>query len=606
MKPFASNYVYAIVAFVFGILITTAFFRFVQIAVPDHVATTNPSRQATQNVGADVISSERPHVEIRAGQGNPYGSQSLDDVLQLGNLFDVKRDLYALLDEANESEIRALFDQADSIDSANLRTTVKRIVVERLVLLDPLWTIQHIRDLGGPDYGTLLYTAFFVWAQLDLDAAIDASGTIAGSDRRIPLQGILRATDHLPLNQRERLADQLAGHEVLDSLLSIEGKPESRDDPRIAIRDAESERSGSLTSRVNKLWRIAFQWYQDDGAAIIPELIELIEEPNARATIVSGLLNRELKNGHAHVLAIIDDVPDGSSKNRIVQDFLRNWARNDAKNAYEAATELDKKSSVYTNRTTVVSVWSLNDPMAVLETVDSMEGEFGSTTRSMAIVGLASKSPATAIEYLDQMEDTSSRDSLMFSLAHSWTRQDPESALNWLLTKPWGLTKTQSITDALEQIALDNPLKALRIATSEDGELGTAMDVAVVRVIAKSDMNQALSLLEQMREPSRLGAMQEIGKKLVKTNPALAIDLGATLNKEQFRSYYKQLASEWANQSAATAINNINLIPDDRLQLMIARTLLDRHERSGDLTDEQIHDLRSLLVDFDHITDVRR
>jgi hypothetical protein len=136
----------------------------------------------------------------------------------------------------------------------------------------------------------------------------------------------------------------------------------------------------------------------------------------------------------------------------------------------------------------LVQIAETNPQLALTEATNAPDARMRSNLVSIIVQQVARNDPANAVVYLDQIRDKKQRLSASQKLASIWIREDPDAAIDWILSQN-------------DQTASE----IFRKASSS---------------LLRSDIDSAIRILPRMDEQNQLNMRQQIAQRLAVTRSA--------------------------------------------------------------------------------------
>ena len=605
MTEGVSKLTYALVAFVFGALVTAAAFKF---AVPANLNSVVIDTTTVGERSSYVPSVPEYQKSAREAPSKSIGqvekAMSLDEMLQLSSDFDQTAALYVRLAGAEEEDVLDLLENSKSIDRISDRRGAQRIIFSRLAAINPKIALERLKDFRFTQKYGLIQAIFHEWSRSDLSSAAEAAKRLPASQKRYVLQIILSSRDDLDSAQREELIREFGGPQseyLLAYTSSSSRLHDLDDDPAVAWQQLTSE-SNNNPAAFNSLMDVAVSWAERDGIDVLDQIGDSLTNLQQRSMVLSSVIQVLAYDDPQGVLTYLQRMPQNSDTQRMSSMVFSSWAEVDPTAAFSAAKELDRTNSSYQNRQAVLQHWASRDPEAVLKLVDSLPAELQVTSYRMAMMAVAQESPRRAADLIDSIEDSQVRRELVGQLANQWTISDPRGAIEWILSQPTDIQDSSALVNAVSHLAEGDPEEAFRLASRQSGRMREAMEVGVIRTLAARDVDRAIALLSRTRPEGRVEAAVEIGSQLVSYDTDRALRLASTLKDEQQDEYFNSLVRRWVYREPYTLIRTIGDLPSGDVQSNAAKMLLQQRGRRSSLTEEQHASLYSRLNENDKET----
>lgn len=291
----------------------------------------------------------------------------------------------------------------------------------------------------------------------------------------------------------------------------------------------------------------------------------------------------------------------------ILREIVKVWGIHDPQTALAEISSLERRDLREFLQSTLLDIWIATDPGKVLQNLEMFPERIQDDVRFQAIVSLRKTVPGDALKQLSETTERRNRYQLALELVEDWALEDSEAALNWALSDPdIAEMRNQVIGRVILVIASEQPNQAMQIALTHtkenklDGEYD--YDAMVIMQLVNQNIDQALSMVSQVKDTSKFGAYQLIGDRLYHDGEyQRAIDLGKELStNNQKAKYYQSLMNRWAVDDSRTLLKRINEFSSPETKSAAASALIGRDWFKGTvLTTKQREDLKLLLTEED-------
>ena len=480
---------------------------------------------------------------------------------------------------------------------------VQQILFEYLVQLSPIDAIESVWLFDEPRRNELLTVVFVNWSASELELSLSEAMRLEPRYRWIALDAILESVDNVSAEELAKFATLKQDVERLKSL---------REQETVVLELMDQSPKDALNLLVNDdiedyeqavMFRLALdRLFQSEGMDVILTLHDL----NIGSGLKDELFIEVADRDRLGALRQIQDIP---SHERIsfIHPLMGHWVELNADSALETVLELPEsyfRNSIYR---TLLSRWAEFDPIEVLDRISEFPRELRSGAVTSAIQTLVLTDPSEALRRLPSIRaipgatDTHTE----VNFVHSWARVASNDAVDWVQSnmEEDSLPRARMLWWTLPELALSDPEKAMRIATSENPHPfygTTGLDHMIIdKLVNAGRLDDAIGLLDQVREEARSLAYADVGEKFVREDRFdEAITLSERVPAEDRLSYFNSLTYRLSSNNASDVIELVANVTDDRLRSDIVNLILSNNwnvERY--YTEEQIDTLRSLVAE---------
>ena len=538
---------------------------------------------------------EEDSQESYSDELNPLKFESFD-----GSYAEVLS-LYQQLDRIDEKVLPDLLVQSNKVNSSSRRTALQEAIVLRFADSDPVAAMKGVMALPRSRQEPLVEIVFGQWSVADLDSALKYAQSLDFSYRSIALKSILSIRDDLSTDRLVDIASRLGGNAY--------GK-------RVIV---ESQASTSVVENPVKVWNwlVEEDLLRDSQYAEVVKLVaqERADQEGLHAVVQMLQLLIEERDSHAIFDTVIESVglQDPTSmlasirvlplrkQELMLPRLFSVWSRRDPVAAWNVVESVRKDTGISNIVTIVIDRWARSSPRELLESIEEMTLQDQVVAIERAISELARHSVEEALELLDRFQ-SEGRDisSATQQLVDVWSKRDPESAMNWILSKTeeeFGHDYASMVERGLVNLTSVNPHRAFQIGIAQPLPVfGVPLETEVIRELTQSDLDLAIEYREQVREENRgkLWAYKHIGRELIgRGSPARILEMGDELSEKEQEDYFRSVIHDWASSYPITLLNSLESIESEELQSMAAQKLVVLHDSRPILTDEQLNIARS-------------
>ena len=596
--------VYALVAFIVGVVLTAIAFRFSPTANSNFIGNSRPLQSETEDIPFEPSVSPIPELigtpPIDERLARIDGAKTIYDTRQLSSRFDRNVALNYLLARSDESGVKQLIEESKSIDHISQRLNTLTDIFARFAAINPHETLTHINQFGPSLQQGFIYSIFREWSHSDLDAAVEAAKGLSAARREFAIEAILNTRDDLSAEKLSDLAENLVGKQSL-GLVTLRSRAQSiAADPRAAWAEVVKNPATDENS-LTKIMEVAFSWVHLEGTTALAEINDSLTDSRTRGTVLGMLVQYFGKSDPENILSFLEEIPQKDETKRLVTGLFRSWAETDAQAAFTSATDFDHENSTHKNREAVLRVWASRDPQAVLDLVDSLPPELVNSSLERAIASIAMENPTRAIAHLEDIENAPLKRKLTESVSKRWAEIDPKAAADWILSQPHRVANNKIKSSTVAKLVQKDLDLALKLAAAQQLNLAIQMELAIVRSIAETDIDKAIDVLPRITSANRVDSAARIGFILIRNDPQRAIDLGESLKENQRAGYFAQLISRWASREPFGLIGVLGDLPSKQMASNAAIRIIQQNWSSGDLTDAQLDHVYSHLNAKDRV-----
>ena len=583
-----SKLTYALVAFVFGVLITVIISMFaLQSDSKILISQSNYPVDTSLFDPGNSDNQKSPSSTQTVTFAQPDKTMSLDEMLHLSSGFDQSAALFVRLIDASEDEVLDLLDESMEIERSRGQDGILGVIFARLTAINPYTALERLNDVRSTQRRSIIREIFHEWAHSDVNSAMHATDKLPMSQRLYALEAILQTHDVVNETQREELIRKsgYGANYMRFSRVPIGGYPELDEDPAVAWEQLTEEPNN--TASYNVLLDVAIDWVDRDGIEVLDQINDSLAHGRTRSLVLSGVVNSLSLDDPHTVLNYLQQLPQNSDTRTMTASVFGTWVDSNPEAAYSAASELDRTQSSFANRQSVLQYWGYYDPDAVLDIIDTLPRQLQSSSYMQVMGRITQESPERAARLIEGIDDESLQRRLNGQLASNWSSIDPAAAIEWIQSQPEDTISRSAFRTAAEHLAGSNPEEAFRLASRQSGDTGHSMEVAVMSVIARNDVDLAIDLLGQTRAESRVESATNIGENLVRHDPDRALRLGSTLKDDDRDKYFNSLVHQWAYRAPHSLMQKIDDLPSARVRSNAAKILLNNRGSRNFLSEDQ-------------------
>ena len=458
---------------------------------------------------------------------------TLAEITAMPSDFEQTAALYALLRTADETTLQRLLEEADGLRPRRERMAAKSIIYARYAELDPLAAVERVLAQER-DKHEMLDRVFTAWGKHDLEAALAHAQTIQGPLRRAAASAALAVSEHLDPARRQALAATFS----LQDTFALMDVAELEGDPAVAWRNALATESAQ--ARAQQLFQIGRAWVEQDPAAALAAAMEL---------------------------------PPGGMFGGLVPFLIERWAERNSDEALAwvlAQPESRTRAEMLGALAGSIAQAAPHEALALAETLD------GAARREVARAALqawAQTDAQAAMNALEEFDDLGLANDAKYSILAQWSAADPRAAFEWALTQKSSMDNMHLAAIPLQQLAMNDPAEALRLAEELDGMQRQMAVASVVSTWADSDPHAAAAWLESA-SGDLSQAVSSVAFAFAQRSPSEAFEWVSTLPKESQQVALHSLVSATASHSPEQAVRLIGTIRDAEMRTEATMTLV--------------------------------
>ena len=515
--------------------------------------------------------------------------------------------LHRALTYAREEQLVEFFDKTIEVSDDGLRYEIQDAVIRRLAVIDPEKAATVIGNTSSDRRIVLLTIVFEEWSVADIEQAIGYGLQLDGDDRLAVLDGVFNARFDLSDIELREIAIQL-GHEqrVLERLAfrQLNEPVKNASETWHKLLTDYGDNPDTLSEvQIELLIHIATTWL--DGVGV--EAIQAIKD-SSNHTIKTLVLERifdlvgdedpqrafDLANG-------LQEIDPG-----LMAQVIENWSRIDGLAAFNAGATVTDVFVRKPVQRDAIEIWGEVDPHSLLTALEELPDEFHDFAFRHAMRGLARLDPDEALKQLNGISDQSTKARITEVFVENWSEQDPQAALQWV---QYGFsTESQEIRSKLQSIALSklthtDARLAMDLALNLPlAETGIGPEVAVISELAKINVEEALSMLEEVRnQTTRESTYVHLGHALItagRSSQAIALVNKYESSEEVQYGYLMSLVGNWAWFEPLDLLKHLEEIPIDSVKREAAVSIAIDYKLHVALTKEQRESLKKYIPEI--------
>ncbi|MYD46387.1 MAG: hypothetical protein F4W92_08555 [Gammaproteobacteria bacterium] len=512
-----------------------------------------------------------------------------EEILQHRSVFDQITALRISLSFATEEELKEWWIQSQEIERKSHRESLQDVIARKLATINPQHALQYIKEVTKFQSEDLLRSVFAEWSALQLDAAVEAAGTLSVYERNVALQSILETRDDLSESELHSIAARLDGEHTLLQLVSEAKASDSIANPmeswNLLLNDDVDD-----SLQTEALAVVAMAWRAEVGFEVLlsiasdiedfwdqRRLIDLIvqEDPAGALEYAQGLSQRELSDLSSQVVAA--------------------WARIDALAALAAVNSMEQSLANVNLESVIASVWAQTKPNELIENIEQISDDLRLRTLESAFSAISRRDPLEALAKLNSVENlVVSTSNIEKFIVMFGSDKNPVATTDWVIRKYSAddPQRRRLLEYSLLHLARQDPERAFELALAQptpDGELGLESRV-IYAITHGGEIELAKKLLPRVKEArTKQSSFAWVGRAMaanLQTDEAL--ELGKELEESERRFYYSRVLNSWASTHPKNLLESLESLPSSDLRTEAASELIRQHEFEPVFTEEQV------------------
>jgi hypothetical protein len=178
--------------------------------------------------------------------------------------------------------------------------------------------------------------------------------------------------------------------------------------------------------------RLAGQWISSDPQGALG-WFDSLTDPKLKEQVAGAMIDNLPKDDLATSLKLLDTMPPGFFQNQALSRIGRNWAQTDQNAALDWAnvqTDPEVKSEILGG---VIQGMSVKDPNSAFQLVQSLPaGNSRNRIIITSLGSMAQSDPQSAIALASGIAEAHDRLMAQANVVRSWKRRDPTAANQWV------------------------------------------------------------------------------------------------------------------------------------------------------------------------------
>ena len=580
-----------------------AFLRFAEEQPTPYPTLTSPS--AVQTIGSEVVPTPIAIEEPTSGLDPILQIQSVHESTQLASDFDQSVSIYLLLARADKRDLERYISESFSISTKNQRNAALSIIFGRYAALDPHAALDRalaLNQLTLQERSNVIRSIFNEWTVGNLEEAVAALEDLPPQFKFSAASAIMWRSDFLSADQRIQLAEQIGPNDgwIANTVASIRSEA-SKVDPRRAFYDRVQAPTQSQ-EHYAELLGIVRHWLELEGASILSEIHESLDNRNMRRSVLNTLIWNAIATNTAspsEVLSVVAEFPNRQDAKESMQHTLRSWANLDPKQSFEASFEFDDQFINLDFRKSLLQMWAAKDADGLLTEATSLPRAYQDIAVLSALGHMSRHSPEEATRIARNLDTSELRTQARDEVVGQWSSVNARAALEWLLNDGLDVgdrNETSIVHQVFSSYVNQDLESAMRFASEYQGEAKDQLKVQIARELIYSDLERAIEYMPNVVDESSRAELQfQIGRELVELDPIEALSYGDNVKQSHKGNYYNGVVWQWAYNDFNSLHKNIHRIPRE-FRSGAADALIRINEDNDYLSEREVRTLESMVT----------
>ena len=566
------------------------------------------SDRTVSDTGTAIQNDDEPQGQAKSADLSPSEESELDleidlhKVVELGSSFSRRAALYSLLENANEKELVRMLSQSKTVSPISRRQELQTAIFRKFATMNPTAALREVQEIPKLQQGPLIFAVFQEWSSTELQEAIAHAEPLIGSQRTTAVEAILGSRSDLTAKQKLEIAQRLRNEDIARILIVKEELSKHIGNPseqwNIIVNDDVDD-----TNQIESLTQVAELWKQEIGFEVLVHVQAAELDSYALHTTLIRRLTEDDPEAALNFLLSTQ----GEQRELIGRTVAGSWARSEPLAAFNALESFEPPWLRNSLRDSVAYVWASTDPVSLLENASLLDPANRTIPLGVALAEIARSSPQLALVQLETLAE-SIDDTTTFerSIVSAWSEQDPQTAVDWILSNynPDDPKRSQLLPNALGNLSLENPHKAMRLALEQP--VPTDQQPPEYRIIRQMSWNAELEVVADFlsrvrpdpKTNSRSYVFGLVGEAFIRNEQFdKAVKLAGQLPESQREKYFTNITYSWAYADPIHLYENLESLPTAKAKKYAAQALESINGRRPVLSDEQIDAIRTYLVD---------
>ncbi|MEC9036551.1 MAG: hypothetical protein VX588_06995 [Verrucomicrobiota bacterium] len=290
---------------------------------------------------------------------------------------------------------------------------------------------------------------------------------------------------------------------------------------------------------------------------------------NSSTEVSGGNLTAEAKklmrSGNVtEAMKMILNSPGSIGRMEALLDFVKELGSDEVELAIAEVSGMARGGDMFMSMGLLMSRYAEIDPEKALEYVGTRDRMTRGWGTSSILRTWASKDPKAAADHLaktmasEGTDDWSMRRTAS-SVATEWAKQDTNAALAWAKGLP-DEVKGDALSNIIEQITTDDPLRAAEVAMSFEGEQQERSFRTIADQWSRNEPEQALKWAEGLTVEGRVGVMEEALENWVREDPESTVAYLDKMDSSERDSIMKEVVEQWARIGEEATVDAANWV----------------------------------------------
>ena len=261
--------------------------------------------------------------------------QSVLEATQFASDFDQSVSMYLLLARAEETDLNRYINESFSISERNQRIAALSIIFARYGAVNPSEALERALALNQvtlQEKANVIRSIFNEWTVSDLEGASAAIENLPQQFQYAAISAIMWRSDFLSTDQRIQLAQQIGPNDAwIDNAVASIRSEAAKVDPRSAFYEQIRD-TAHTQRRYTELFGIVRNWFEQEGVAILPEIHDALDNPNARRFVLQNLIWNAIGTKTAtpvEILDVVTELPNKQDAQQATEHVFRSWSNLD-------------------------------------------------------------------------------------------------------------------------------------------------------------------------------------------------------------------------------------------------------------------------------------
>ena len=507
--------------------------------------------------------------------------------------------LYNTFSQNTEKELKQWWVLSQKIERQSHRKIAQYVILLSLAAINPQEALRALEDASILQRDAFSGTIFAEWAELHLDDAIKAAAKLAGVQRSVALEAILKSRDDLTEDKRRTIAVRLEREETYHKLFSdakaLQSTTDSRESWDILLNDDvdDSRQMGTLAI-------VAESWQEQIGFEILSKIYHSeIKDYWIKKRLVTGIVQGD----PALAFEYAQGMSEENEQSYLSKIIVEEWAHTDPLAALAAVSTFKPSPLVADLEEEIAEVWARTKPDELIGYIELVAEESRVVPLKLAFSHLAREDPLRAIESLSTVENSvGSTTPILQRIVNEWSVQQPEAATDWVLNNfdQEDPPLLQSLLyEVLPSLARQDSIKAFEIALKQPVlNFSEGLELRVIDQLTQDgNIELAINLLPRVREKNtQKYAYNHVASAMVKKGRTFeALELGRDLELELQQSFYGEVVQVWAGSDPISLYASLEDLPTSAAQKDAVSALFWNNDVYPVFTDDQLEQAKSLL-----------